>query len=127
MASMEFSVSPASVRAARAFTSDWLGPTTPVDAVRCAQLVVSELATNAIEHAGTAFVVDIQRDNEWIRVALTDGSETPPLLRVARIQDVTGRGLALVDQLCERWGFETSQAQKTVWCEILIDQRRRPF
>jgi hypothetical protein len=31
---------------------------------------------------------------------------------------VTGRGLALVDQLSTSWGVEPTSAGKLVWCEV---------
>ena len=55
------------------------------------ELVVSELATNAITHAGTPFEVCITT-GPTVRVEVYDGSTSPPVLRRAGPADAGGRG-----------------------------------
>ena len=81
--------------------------------------VVSELATNAVVHAGTPFVLSIAHDASHIRVAVTDGR---PLARASmrRLSNetTTGRGLRLVQTLGQAWGVDQTDVAKTVWCEL---------
>ena len=82
--------------------------------------VVSELATNAVVHAGTPFVLSIAHDAARIRVAVTDGR---PLARasIRRLSNetTTGRGLRLVQNLGQAWGVDQTDSAKTVWCELV--------
>jgi anti-sigma regulatory factor (Ser/Thr protein kinase) len=115
---LRFPSSPASVRAARAFVADELGPTVDLDTVQRTQLLVSELATNVVEHARTGFVLDLAVVGDLVRISITDGSSDPPVPRSAVVSEVGGRGLSILDQLSERWGCDVGRDEKTVWCEI---------
>ena len=81
--------------------------------------VVSELATNAVLHAGTRFVLNIAHDDVQIRISVTDAK---PLARatVRRFSNdtTTGRGLRLVQSLSRSWGVDQTGSAKTVWCEL---------
>ena len=76
-----------------------------------AELLASELATNAVQHSATGhggtFIVAISHAPGRVRVTVTDGgSATFPAVAVAAEELVTsGRGLLLVDCLAERWGY----------------------
>jgi hypothetical protein len=48
---------------------------------------------------------------------VSDGSNTAPHLRRARVFDEGGRGLLLVAQLAERWGSRQTVTGKTIWAE----------
>ncbi|RKE20687.1 anti-sigma regulatory factor [Streptomyces sp. TLI_171] len=89
-------------------------------------LVVSELVTNAVVHTGCPAVlrlvlpVDPVDAPVPVRVEVADASCTAPAPRHAGPdEDATnGRGLELVDLLCERWGWYPDGSGKRVWCEI---------
>lgn len=83
-----------------------------------AQLVVSELATNAVVHAGTPFSVSVRCDGAAIRVSVHDRSLTQPILREAGPSARSGRGLRLVASVARDWGVETACDGKTVWAEL---------
>jgi anti-sigma regulatory factor (Ser/Thr protein kinase) len=78
-----------------------------------AELLASELATNAVQHSasghGGSFVVAISHAPGRVRVTVTDGgSATCPAVHVAGSADeleLSGRGLLLVDVLADRWGY----------------------
>ncbi len=82
------------------------------------QLVVSELATNAVVHAGTPFSVSISSDESVIRIAVSDGSVVPPVMRDAAPGAVSGRGLRLVAAVSGDWGVEPGPDGKTEWAEL---------
>ena len=115
---MRFSSAATSVRATRRFVASVLEDDVEDDVVRRVQLAASELATNAIEHAGTPFAVDVALHGDVVRLAVTDGSSRRPVVRQPALADVGGRGLALVVQLSRRWGVDEGVDEKTVWCEI---------
>jgi anti-sigma regulatory factor (Ser/Thr protein kinase) len=115
-----FDPSPSSARAARRFATEALsGWGTPVPAHL--PLLVSELASNAVLHAGTPFEVAIETFDERVQVRVHDGSSTMPRWRRPEVDAVTGRGLPLVDDLAERWGVEPTPTGKVVWFECSIE------
>jgi anti-sigma regulatory factor (Ser/Thr protein kinase) len=83
-----------------------------------AQLVVTELATNAVVHARTAFSVHVRHDASAVRISVTDSSCAEPSLGNPAQHDLSGRGLWLVSRLASRWGVEPTHAGKTVWAEL---------
>ena len=80
--------------------------------------VVSEIVTNAILHARTSFIVSVSPDPTAIRVEVTDGSSSFPARRNYDPTQPTGRGLAIVDAMADRWGVATEPSGKTVWFEL---------
>ena len=81
-----------------------------------AELVVSELVTNAIRYGGETVHVRVLRDRSLI-CEVFDSSSTSPHLRYAAMTDEGGRGLFLVAQLAERWGTRYTPAGKVIWAE----------
>ncbi|MGW0914566.1 ATP-binding protein [Streptomyces sp. NPDC002784] len=73
-----------------------------------AQLVVSELVTNAISHGSGAVGLRVRYGNHQLRIEVTDGSTTPAKRRRAGANDLGGRGLLLVARLSHRWGVAGS-------------------
>ena len=82
-------------------------------------LMVSELATNALVHAGGGFVVRVDRDGSAIRVTVTDDGPGTPVVRDPDEREPHGRGLRIVDQLADEWGSVRSDGRGTaVWFRI---------
>jgi anti-sigma regulatory factor (Ser/Thr protein kinase) len=111
----EFSSDPHSVAAARRLAVELLSDADA--AVREAvELMVSELATNAIRHAGVGFQLTIARQRDVIRVEVTDPGGGRPTPRSPGPDEPTGRGLRIVEMLSDAWGVEpTAGRGKTVW------------
>ncbi|WP_407914073.1 SpoIIE family protein phosphatase [Kitasatospora sp. NE20-6] len=80
------------------------------------ELVVSELVTNAIRHAGGPVGLLLVRDHVLV-CEVSDSSSTQPRLRRALNTDEGGRGLFLVAQLTNRWGSRHGAHGKTIWTE----------
>ncbi|MEV7683524.1 SpoIIE family protein phosphatase [Streptomyces sp. NPDC088341] len=80
------------------------------------ELVVSELFTNAILHAGGPVRLRLIRDRTLI-CEVSDSSTTAPHMRRARVFDEGGRGLLLVAQLSKRWGTRQIPTGKAIWAE----------
>lgn len=109
---------------ARLFVFETLVAWEEHDLLGDATLITSELVTNAICHAGSAFRVAVRRDESSVRIAVHDISSVPPARREPSRDSPGGRGLKIVDQLSMRWGTETHPQGKTVWAEI--PRGRRP-
>ncbi|MER7755656.1 ATP-binding protein [Kitasatospora sp. NPDC097643] len=99
-------------------------------------LVVSELVTNAVVHTGCPAVLRLCLPVDEtpaggaepagpLRVEVADASQSAPCPRRAGAdEDATnGRGLELVELLCDRWGWYPDGSGKRVWCEIGADAR----
>jgi anti-sigma regulatory factor (Ser/Thr protein kinase) len=86
--------------------------------VNDAELLVSELVTNAVLHARSATRVTIERHGSRLRVSVYDTSPTRPRMRELGPEAVTGRGLLLVDRIARRWGVEPHEPGKAVWFEV---------
>ncbi|PIM69418.1 phosphatase [Streptomyces sp. JV178] len=82
-----------------------------------AELVVSELVTNAIRYGRPPIGLRLIHDRTLLCEVFDAGSTTPHLRR-ARVFDEGGRGLLLVAQLAERWGTRHARHGKTVWAEL---------
>ncbi len=78
-------------------------------------LLTSELASNAIRHAGTDFVVNVDRTPDGVRVAVADHAPTAAVLPQ---EPGGGFGLGIVAALAERWGSAGEASGKTVWFEL---------
>jgi signal transduction histidine kinase len=88
-----------------------------------AQLVVSELVTNAVRYAGGEVTVTLRRDGEHhVVVAVRDDSPYQPHLMHVGDSATSGRGLAIVDAVALRWDVclhgPAGQTGKTVWAEV---------
>ncbi|MEU6919652.1 SpoIIE family protein phosphatase [Streptomyces sp. NPDC046631] len=80
------------------------------------ELVLSELVTNAIRHAGGPVEVRLIRAGQ-LTCEVSDPSATQPRMRRALLTDEGGRGLYLVAQLTSRWGSRYTRRGKTIWAE----------
>jgi anti-sigma regulatory factor (Ser/Thr protein kinase) len=105
---------------AREFTKRALEPCPVTDE---AVLLVSELATNALEHTasgdGGQFQVTICRNGTSLLIGVSDnGSDKAPASAPLDPESETGRGLGLVELIADRWGYCGDQHGLTVWFEL---------
>jgi hypothetical protein len=112
-----FAPVPASVPDSRHFVQAVLaGQGVDPSMVALAVLAVSELATNAVVHAHTAFEVVVDTSHA-LRIAVTDRSPLPPVVRFPDDGAEQGRGLMIVDGIGDRWGVNGAGEGKQVWWE----------
>jgi anti-sigma regulatory factor (Ser/Thr protein kinase) len=88
------------------------------DACDDAELLLSEMVGNAVQHAGTTVGTELCVDGPRLRLTVTDSSTRPVRARPLDLMAEGGRGLQLVDQLSERWGVEADRDGKRVWFEL---------
>jgi MEDS: MEthanogen/methylotroph, DcmR Sensory domain len=86
------------------------------ETIDAAELVVSELAGNAVRHARSTFTAAVSFPNGSVRVAVTDAQPLPvdwegfPVARE--------HGLGLVAAMAEDWAIEPLPGGKVVWVEL---------
>ena len=106
-------------RAARRFVTQALSALGDEDLADTITLLVSELVTNAVVHAGSDVEVLVRLTSTAARVEVTDASAESPAPRDATSEEDSGRGLALVGTLARRWGVRPVEGGgKTVWFEV---------
>jgi anti-sigma regulatory factor (Ser/Thr protein kinase) len=93
-----------------------------------AELLTSEVVSNAVMHGAPPLVLDVVADDDHLLVRVSDGSEVvPSLLTVDSDPDsVSGRGLRIVQLVASAWGIETTDRGKTVWFRVAVTQVRPP-
>lgn len=89
-----------------------------VSLVSDAQLVVTELATNAVLHARSGFSVELRPHRNGVRLAIHDASPAEPVLQDPDPDATSGRGLRIVAALASDWGVAPTAGGKTVWAEL---------
>jgi anti-sigma regulatory factor (Ser/Thr protein kinase) len=88
------------------------------DLIDDAQLVLTELVTNALLHGGGCTGVYAIAGKAGVRLEVADGSRVPPLFAHPTAESMTGRGLRLVARLSDAWGVEPIDGGKIVWAEV---------
>ena len=84
-------------------------------------LVTSELVTNAVQHAHTPLRLEVIAREHSLTVAVTDGlpdDYTHMDKTSSNSLQQNGRGLVLIDGLCESWGIMRGESSKSVWANI---------
>ncbi|MEV4948734.1 ATP-binding protein [Streptomyces sp. NPDC053755] len=98
----------------------WGGP----GACDVAELLTSELVTNALIHTEHGAVVTATVVPENLRVEVRDFVPGLTAPHVPAADDGThGRGLVLVDALADSWGVEDQEVGKVVWFELHGERR----
>jgi GAF domain-containing protein/anti-sigma regulatory factor (Ser/Thr protein kinase) len=111
---------PDSVPYARRYVAASIRGTAAEPLLADAELVVSELVTNALLHGGAPATLRVLIDGDVVRIEVGDGSRRAPLRALARADAMTGRGLSLVAALAREWGVEPRVNGKVVWCEMSV-------
>ncbi|WP_354643992.1 SpoIIE family protein phosphatase [Kitasatospora camelliae] len=119
IATLELAGDHAMVRHARRFTRDTLAGWGLGGLGDLAELLTSELITNALVHAGAPIQLRLFR-NRLLTVEVSDVEPHEPRLRRARAEDEGGRGMHLVNELAHRWGSRGTRDGKVVWFELEV-------
>ena len=119
---LDLPADPSSVGDARRFVTRVLSEWGLTEAIDVVALLVSELATNAVLHARTAYAVVVSANREDVRVEVLDGSSVQPRRRQNSNAAATGRGVAMIDRLATSWGTRAGAHgfAKGVWFTVPV-------
>ena len=110
---------PMSVPLARSWAEGWLaGSAVPADKRELVLLVVSEMVTNAVQQGDGPVRVTLATDGPSLRIEVFDPGHRLPVLATSDLDATGGRGLQLVDALCDSWGVDEAVDGKTVWATL---------
>ena len=122
---------PTAPRSARALVRqacvDW---DIPIQTENAAVLVVSELALNAVVHAGTPLRVRVKLTNNALSISVRDSRPDLPLRLIPRDRVLRLLGLHVVSTLASAWGVTGDHDAKIAWAQLQLPdasaQRQRP-
>ncbi|MPY62681.1 SpoIIE family protein phosphatase [Streptomyces spongiae] len=120
IATWEMPADPARVPEVRAAATRQLADWGLDEVAFAAELLLSELVTNAVRHGTGPIRVRLLYDRSLI-CEVSDTSNTAPHLRRAAATDEGGRGLFLVAQLAQSWGTRHIPEGKVIWAECFLD------
>lgn len=85
-----------------------------------AVLLANELVTNAIRHTGVDRVeVSVAMSPSGVRIGVADDEPAGPVVNAPSPDDPSGRGMAMVADLAERWGvYRGSGERKWIWFRL---------
>lgn len=95
-----------------------------------AELIVSELAGNAVRHSlssedGGQFTIVVDRKLGWARLEVRDAGPRPQQPQDLETEDEFGRGLLVVTAVADRWGHDRDPAGSTTWSELGWEEEGR--
>lgn len=86
-----------------------------------AELLASELVTNAVRHASGPIDVRAYLRDGYLRLEVADSAVDRQVVpRTAHADDEGGRGMELVDKLSARWGWRSTGHSKVVWLDLPV-------
>jgi hypothetical protein len=88
------------------------------DQVEVAELLVSELVGNALDHGRGQVRLSFFAADGRVRCEVEDEDPRLPRMRAADLDAESGRGLFLVDMLSGRWGAVATARGKAIWFEL---------
>jgi anti-sigma regulatory factor (Ser/Thr protein kinase) len=102
---------------ARRSLARWFAGDVEGDELRTAELLVSELVTNAVMHGRGTITLRAHLDEDRLLVEVIDeGGGFERTIRNREFDSVGGRGLAIVDAEASRWGIHEGTTH--VWFEL---------
>lgn len=118
--SLELARNPQEAARARLFiasTCEGAVPGVLADVLADAQLMATELFTNALTHGTGIITLRVDASPDALRVEVSDESDDDPVMRMASPDDTHGRGMLIVDRLAQTWGVRRSPGGhgKLVW------------
>ncbi|MFJ3443777.1 SpoIIE family protein phosphatase [Streptomyces sp. NPDC086081] len=126
VAEWRLALDPAEAGRARAVVREQLHDWGLPELAAPAELLASELVTNAVRHSRARPVaLRLVRGDTLLCEVDDDDHELPTLLSAGPLDD-RGRGLRVVSTLARQWGTSRTGAGKTVWFELTLPRRRAP-
>jgi len=111
---------PQNVRHARRITRTALAAWGAPDLIDSAEMLVSELVTNAFQYGRGPVDLTLALTGRSLRIAVTDEGTSLPVPREAAEDAQSGRGLAIVEMLADSWEVVVRLTGKTVTCVLVL-------
>jgi hypothetical protein len=93
-----------------------------------ATLLMSELVTNAVKASGNGtcgdlpgrqvIVATVRLTGTGLLLEVWDANPAPPVVQDVDLTGYGGRGLLMIECLCDNWGHHAADGGKVVWCEM---------
>ncbi|MEU1202747.1 ATP-binding protein [Streptomyces sp. NPDC005813] len=109
---------PASVRRARKLVIAQLETWKLTEPADTAELLVSEVVTNALCHTRGPLRLNLQVRGSRLRCEVEDTEPAGPVRRFVDVDAEGGRGIELLDLLADAWGTSDTATGKTMWFEL---------
>ena len=77
--------------------------------------VTSELVANSVVHAATELQVVLERWQYMVKVVVEDFDNQLPVMRSLDVAVDSGRGMQIVDEYADLWGYELTEKGKRIW------------
>jgi anti-sigma regulatory factor (Ser/Thr protein kinase) len=114
---LELPRSPDAPRLAREALAQWYGSSLATEELEDSKLVVSELVANALVHGSGKIMLRAEQDEDRLLFEVMDqGTGFEYTLREVPFEELSGRGLAIVDTTASRWGIHEGTTH--VWAEV---------
>lgn len=85
-----------------------------------AEIVASELVTNAIRAGAMLILLELDTGSDALRVSVVDDAPGEVAPRSPRTFDTSGRGLHIVGAVADQWGVESLPDGKRVWADLPV-------
>jgi hypothetical protein len=120
-ARIDLPAAPRSVVAARRVLRELLGVWAAPQDREDAELLATELVANVVDHVGgdESLTLEIDLADDWLRIAVVDGSAVRPVVQELSGVRPRGRGLQMVAAIATRWGVEDHHGGKRVWLDLV--------
>ena len=83
-----------------------------------AEMIVTELVENAVRHSNSDCDVTVRLADDTLTIGVSDHGVGLPRLLHPALDMPGGRGLLLVQNISERWGYEPTEDGKVVWADV---------
>lgn len=99
---------------------DVVTPLVPADVAHTAELLVSELVTNAVMHGSGTVRLSVDCAEDCLSVTVSDEAPSTPQVQPERLMSDGGRGLRMIESLSSSWGVNprTDSPGKDVWFRL---------
>ena len=120
-ARIDLPATPRSVVAARRVLRELLGAWGAPQDREDAELLATELVANVVDHVGgdQALTLEVDLADDWLRIAVVDGSAVRPVVQELSGERARGRGMQMVAAIATRWGVDDHHGGKRVWLDLV--------
>jgi anti-sigma regulatory factor (Ser/Thr protein kinase) len=108
-----------SVLFARQQVTDFLSDESSID-LDHAIAVTSELVANSVIHAATELQVVLERWQYMVKVVVEDFDDHLPVMRSLDVAVDSGRGMHIIDEFADLWGYELTENGKRIWAGFTV-------